>query len=226
MVLIIPTCVPKSLEDLQGALDEVGLFSQYIHLDIDDGDFTPALSWPYERVGELGAVTLSHIEGMEIGVHLMVRDVEHAGEVFAKAGAHTVIGHVEAFADIEDAPRALESWRTAGANEVGLAILLDTDIELLEVAINSCDLLHVLSVRDIGEQGAPFDEHAIARVKKLRALYPHTTISVDGGVNEKNIAKLVHSGASQFSVGSAIMHSAHPAHAYAHLKVTAESALQ
>lgn len=226
MVLITPTCVPKNTDDLQDMLDEVVVFSRHIHVDIDDGVFTSVLSWPYETVGVLGKVGFEKPEGLSVGVHLMVRDVEETGTVFARAGAGTIVGHIEAFADIERAPQALDAWRAAGADEVGLAILLDTDVALLEVAINSCDLIHILSVQHIGEQGAPFDIRALERVKKIRELYPHITISVDGGINEKNIIELARAGANRFAVGSAIMRSPNPSEAYMHLKELAESAIQ
>ena len=226
MVRITPTTVPKSATDLRENLSLMRTFTKYVHVDIDDGIFTKEFSWPYTASGVSEDFSFVSGEDLEIGVHLMVQDSEHVGVQFAKAGVCTIIGHIESFADLKNVQSVVASWREAGATEIGIAILLGTGIAQLETVIDNFDFVHVLSVATIGEQGAPFDERAIERVKELHAQYPELSISVDGGVNETNITSLIQAGADRFAIGSAIMHTSNPALAYTQLKNIAESALQ
>jgi pentose-5-phosphate-3-epimerase len=83
-----------------------------------------------------------------------------------------------------------------------------------------------MSIAQLGKQGAAFEPRIIPRIEELRAMYPSTTIAIDGGVSEKNIAELVRAGATRFGVGSAISKASDPKVAYENLKTLAENALQ
>lgn len=223
---IIPTCVARDADDLAAILQNIRTVAAAVHLDVDDGVFAPHLSWPYVSAGAYGAVDLSAFASMMVEVHLMVENPRDVGAAFARAGAARIIGHVEAFSDTESAHGALDLWKQNGAAEVGLALLMDTPLELIEPLVSSCDVVHLMSIRTIGTQGIPYDESAPARVAAFRARFPDTRISVDGGVSEKNIADLVRAGARSFGVGSAIMRSEDPVKTFEQLKVLAESALE
>lgn len=218
MIEIIPTTVPHDHDALIEAIKTVSLFSRKIHLDIDDGLFTPQLSWPYTEAGVYTDVRIEAPVDVSVGIHLMVREPVQIGIDLIKAGARSMIGHIEVCEDLAAAESMLSAWRTAGCREVGLAILIDTPLRDIDQCVSSCDVVQVMSVATIGAQGAAFDPRAIERVRELRRMHPHATIAVDGGVSESTIAELANAGATRFCVGSAIMQTADPAAAYQQLQ--------
>jgi ribulose-phosphate 3-epimerase len=243
-IQIIPTCVPQSAADIYEKILVVKSFSSALHLDIDDGKFTPEASWPFNKMSKKGIQSReedreveSQIKALDIPVdnfliqvHLMVsggREHLRLGENFIQAGVQSVIIHCESsITPLAVFTDTLGAWSLLGVKEIGVAILLDTPLEKLDPLLPFCDFIQVLSVSSIGAQGATFDLRAIERVKELRTRFPSHPIAVDGGVSLKNIASLVQAGATRFAVGSAIAQATDQAQAYTDLKAAAESTLQ
>jgi len=211
---IFPTAVPKDENDLKECARFVSTFSKNLHIDADDGIFTPITCWPYTAGGILEEFDLSSVQALETEVHLMVQDPREIGRKFARAGARAVFGHVETFTDAEDARQTLESWRREGAREVGMAILLDTPVEALGPFVSLCDFVCFMSSAQIGSQGAQFDFRVLERIRTTHDLYPDLQIEVDIGVSEKTIDSLVQAGVTRFAVGSAITRADDPAAVY------------
>jgi ribulose-phosphate 3-epimerase len=223
---IIPTYVPRDLEDLRHGVEIVRSFASAIHIDIDDGKFTPTTTWPYTQPGIFGDIGLGAAVGIDAEMHLMVEESREIGIAFARAGASRILGHVEGFADGKEIFHALQAWRDAGAREVGLGLLLTTPLEVIEPYLIQCNVVHLMSIATIGTQGIPYDASAPARIAEFHARFPQTLISVDGGVSEKNIADLARAGARRFGVGSAIMKAENPTQTYRRLQTLAQSALR
>ena len=232
MIEIIPTnTCPPNLSELSKRAESFAKFAPWVQLDIDDGVFAPEISWPYqnEQWAEIeNMATTSDIlplaGTLKYEVHLMVEDPFHIGELMARIGCTRVLAHVETLENEKSARDAFLAWKSAGAKEVGLVVLIDTPLSALDALIPFCDSVQIMSIAKLGYQGAQFDSRAIDRIKELHAKYPDLIISVDGGVSETNIAELVRAGARRFGVGSAISRSADPASAYARLKQLAETA--
>lgn len=218
MIDIIPTVVPHDATELVKAMHTASAFSRYLHVDIDDGLFAPSLTWPYVGVDMYSAEALSLSRPVVVEAHLMVQHPQGIGLDLIRSGVRTLIAHIESCADASNAEQLLAQWRSVGAEKVGLAIVLDTPLEQIMPCIPHCDMVQVMSVAKIGEQGAPFDERAIERVAAIHTAYPDAVIAVDGGVSSGNIITLKAAGATQFAVGSAIMQTVDPAAAYALLK--------
>ena len=223
-VEIIPTCVPADLSALALGARKITEFSDTIHIDVDDGIFTPVTTWPYDKDKNVTDFDLSSVVGLRSEVHLMTEEPRELGVSFARAGAKRIVGHVEGFSNSTEAHGALDSWRLHGA-EAGLAILFQTPLEVLGPLIPSCDFVLMMCIATVGTQGIPYDPAAPERIASLHDKYPELLISVDGGVSESNIADLVRAGARRFSVGSAIMKNENPGATYARLKMLAESAI-
>jgi ribulose-phosphate 3-epimerase len=223
---IIPTIVAQNTEEIQAGIVMSRAFGNVLHIDVDDGIFTPQISWPYEGKGKLGQGNGgldTPVDNFLIQAHLMVSEPREVGEFFASQGAHTLIAHIESTSLSTD---IFDAWRAHGVQEIGLAILLDTAIEDLSPLLPSCDFIHVLSVATIGSQGAPFDPRAITKVEALTARFPSVPISVDGGVSADTIIALVKAGARRFAVGSALSTASNPQASYQELMTLAQSALQ
>lgn len=232
MIEIIPTnTCPPNLAELSKRSAVFAKFAPWVQLDIDDGVFAPEISWPYQNgqwseLEEMAvkAQTLPSSDVLKYEAHLMVEDPFHIGELMARVGCVRLLAHVETLENEKSAKDAFLAWKSAGAKEVGLAILIDTPLFALHALIPFCDSVQIMSIAKLGYQGAQFDTRSIDRIKELHATYPDLIISVDGGVSEANIAELVRIGARRFGVGSAISRSADPASAYLNLKTLAESA--
>jgi len=224
---IIPTVVPESHDDLVRRLHTIGAFTRHVHVDVDDGVFTQRVSWPYTQPGMFFDIQDPTLDGaMKPDVHLMVQDPFEIGQSFIRAGVGGVIAHIEAFRDVETARHVLEAWRAAGAQEVGLALLIDTPLDTLTPLATRCDVVQVMSVAQIGAQGASFDARAIDRVRVLHGSFPELPIIVDGGVSEENAADLVKAGATRLSIGAAIMQNSDPKAAYEHLQEVIHEAVR
>lgn len=219
---IIPTCVPQSADDVVRYGSRAGKIAPAIHLDIDDGVFTPEYSWPFLEAGRAGDVDAFALRGVVFDAHLMVSDCRELGRIFINAGARSIIAHAEAH-DMN--PKTLRDWEAAGTRAIGIATLIDTDLQSLNPLLPFCDFLHVMSVATIGAQGAAFDPRAIERVRLLHQDHPDLPIEVDGGVSRETIALLVQAGATRFAVGSAIAAAPDSTEAYAELISLARAAL-
>ena len=231
MIEIIPTnTCPPDLEELSRRSKMFAEFSKMVQLDVGDGVFIPETSWPLkdgqwqelEAMGQGEGLPLA--DSLSYEVHLMVTDPAEIGILLARAKAKRIIAHLEAFPDSNQIPEIFNAWRGAGAAEVGLALLLDTPLSLLEPVVAVCDVVQVMSIAKLGYQGAAFEVRAFERIQELRSTYPTLVIEVDGGVSEKNIAELARAGATRFGVGSAITKADNPSMAYERLKSLAENA--
>lgn len=224
MIEIIPTCVPRDAADLSKKASAIRGYARHIHIDITDGVFAPACTWPYHSKGSFDPFDLGATKDLAVEIHLMVNDPLNIGIQFARAGAHRVLGHIEAFENSESARGALDAWRIEGAKEAGLGILMQTPLTVIEPAVSACDVVHMMTIARIGTQGIPYEKDAPARIAAFHAAYPKTLISVDGGVSEENIEALARAGVSRFSVGSALSGARDPKELMQKLKTLAEGA--
>ncbi len=218
MIEIIPTVVPQSFDDIIAAKARYFAFSKNMHIDAVDGIFAPNRTWM-----PLSGEKLPEAASILYEAHLMIDNPLSYGVSFARAGAKRIIAHVESFNNAECAQEAFDMWQKAGAKEVGVAINFDTRLEELAPYAVLCDFVHVMTIRTIGKQGAPFEEDSIARVADLHLRYPGMTISVDGGAGADSIPRLEEAGATRFCVGTALAKAKDPAKEYSHL-LTAGSA--
>lgn len=222
-IIILPTNTsPETLDDLKKWSEKYHGISPWIQLDISDGDFVPALSWPYrdetqwKELQDMGNHTtqLPDVTTTNYEVHLMVRKPLEVGIELAKAGVKRIIAHREVFLSPQDYFETAEKWKKAGAQEVGLAILMDTSLEQYEAFVPACDVVMLMSIPRLGFQGAPFDERVYEKIAALHRAHPALPIAIDGGVSKSNIAQLKSNGATRFGVGSAISKADNPQEAY------------
>lgn len=217
---VIPTVVPRDFAEIKAYAERCSEYTDSLHIDVTDGAFASSVTWPLANPNQAQEVAaFSRIIGfpLKLEAHLMVQSPENLGSQFAQAGFQTVIGHIEAFEDAAHARQALERWKKSGAQEVGIAILLETPLEILDEAIPSCDLVHMMSIAKIGSQGQNFDDRVLTRVEELHAKYPDLLVSVDGGVTEATVESLVRAGANRMTVGAALSRSTEPAATYARI---------
>ena len=217
---IIPALIPNNLAELVVGAERVSEYSPKLHLDVNDGVFDPAVSWPcgegqWEELEN--AVTIPGCETLEVNVHLMVSDPERIGVLFARAGAYALSAHSESFSDVDEARRVFAEWKQAGVKKVGLVLLMDTPLSKVMPLKDDIDFVQVMSIARVGFQKQPFDTHVLNRIRELRSLVPHLPVAVDGGVSKETIQSVVHAGAQMLIVGSAIVGTQNPQQEYEEL---------
>jgi ribulose-phosphate 3-epimerase len=213
---VMPALMPNSLSDLEMLVDKVSSFSDWVQLDVMDGLFVPSKNWPYiskTPAREVRGYSLP--ESVSFEVHLMVQNPKEVGIAFVESGARRIIPHIEVFEEPEDAIETLTEYHDAGAEEVGISLLLDTPIASIEPLLfeGAVDIVQIMGISVIGFQGHDFDERTFERISRLRGDHPDLIISIDGGVTKENAGALIEAGANRLSAGSAILKSGNPAKA-------------
>jgi ribulose-phosphate 3-epimerase len=200
MVEIIPAILPKVQSEVNQKTKAVLGLVSCVQIDVCDGKFVPTKTAFKE---------LPFLDGLEYELDLMIDQPEQVIESYIDLQPARIIIHLESVQDHVKLFLALEQIR--GIIEIGLAISNETPDEVLEKYIEDCDFIQLMGIAKIGYQAQPFDESVIERIAYFHRKYPDMPISVDGGVNETTIKRLVGAGASRLVVGSSIFASGNPA---------------
>lgn len=175
-----------------------------IHFDVMDNHYVPNLTVgpmvcqairPYCKTADGRPVP--------IDVHLMVTPVDALIPMFAEAGASFISFHPEASLHVD---RSLQLIRSLGV-KAGLALNPATPLHLIDHVIDKVDLLLLMSVNP-GFGGQAFIESTLPKIEVLRKRIDATGrdiwLQVDGGVNARNIRRVVSAGADTVVAGSAV----------------------
>ena len=206
MVEIIPAIMPKDYEHLDEMMSLFVGVVPFVQLDIMDGKFVPARTWPYPRDAHFDAIVAEE-EGMprweeiDFEADLMVENPELAVPKWVSAGARRIIVHVESMVDFEK----IRASVPVGLIELGLAINTNTPLSAIEPYLERIDFVQCMGIARIGFQGEAFDERVLENVRSLRAKYSKLPISIDGSVNFDTARSLVEAGATRLVSGSAIL---------------------
>jgi ribulose-phosphate 3-epimerase len=172
--------------------------AQRVHVDVMDGHFVPNLSMGPAVVKSLRAATKLPLE-----VHLMVQDPAKFIPAFLRAGADSVIFHLEVVPE----PTRLIDEVHAQSKQVGLAINPDMPVERFGPFLGQIDLALCMTVFP-GFGGQPFLPESPERIRRLRDLIerhnPRCELEVDGGVELTTAQAAVSAGANVLVVGTGI----------------------
>ena len=148
-----------------------------------------------------------------LDVHLMIEGPEKWVETYAKAGAHTIIFHVEAVADDQAAVDLAQRIRDLGVR-AAFSIKPGTAIEPWLDKLHHFDEVLVMSVEP-GFGGQKFMPEMLEKVRKLRRAIDEqgldTVIEIDGGISPETIKAAAEAGCDAFVAGSAVFKSDDPA---------------
>jgi ribulose-phosphate 3-epimerase len=169
-----------------------------LHVDIMDGHFVPNLS-----MGPPVVQAIRRVARVPLDVHLMLDNPDQYIEAFVKAGAARVTVHVEVLPHLH---RTLEYIRSFGA-QAGVALNPSTPVGAIEEVAGDVDQVLVMSVNP-GFGGQTFIPRSESKIRAVRALLDRegngAPVSVDGGVDHANAARIVASGAGILVAGSSI----------------------
>jgi ribulose-phosphate 3-epimerase len=175
-----------------------------IHFDVMDNHYVPNLT-----VGPMVCQAIRpHCKTADgrpvpIDVHLMVQPVDALIPMFAEAGASLITFHPEASLHVD---RTLQLIRSLGM-KAGLALNPATPLHLIDHVMDRLDLVLLMSVNP-GFGGQAFIESSLPKIELLRKRIDSSGrdiwLEVDGGVNARNIRRVVAAGADTVVAGSAV----------------------
>jgi ribulose-phosphate 3-epimerase len=211
--IIAPSVLAADFANLQRDIEMINNSeADWFHIDIMDGVFVPNISF---GMPVLEAIT-RHAK-KTIDVHLMIVDPDRYIKTFADLGANILTVHYEACTHLH---RSLQAIKAEGM-KAGVAINPHTNVALLEDTIKDIDLVCLMSVNP-GFGGQSFIENTYKKISQLREIITRngasTLIEIDGGVTDKNAAKLVQTGADVLVAGNFVFKAENPTQTIADLK--------
>jgi ribulose-phosphate 3-epimerase len=186
-----------------------------IHVDVMDGHFVPNIT-----IGVPVVKSLKRIATVPLDVHLMIEDPDRYIEAFAEAGAAMISVHVEVLRHVH---RTVHALKALGV-KAGVVINPGTPVDALVEIAADVDYVVLMSVNP-GFGGQTFIPRSESKLRELRALLDASDndapIEIDGGVDQRNIARVVAAGARIIVAGSAIFNTPDAERATRDLKAAA-----
>lgn len=228
---IIPAIMPESYNDLVQKAGKIAGIVPWAQIDVMDGEFTASRNWPYGKENQATfqkllkeKKELPFWDELAYEVDLMVAHPEKVVRDWVALGARRIIVHIESvkalrplIASVQAENATEEDCTLEAPVEFGLAFNIDTPFDRLQGYMYEVDVVQLMGIAKIGFQGEPFDERVLARIRDLRAQYPHLIISIDGGVNRESAPRLIEAGADRLVSGSAVFGSSNVEEAIASL---------
>ncbi len=221
MTIVVPAIIPHTKEQLTEEVKKVSAFAPLIQIDISDGVFIPAKSWPYNgRDTDFFEKIKTEEEGLpgwedtDFEVHLMVSKPEDTVSDWISAGAIGVVAHIEATDDFQ---KVIDICKEKMVS-IGVAIKPGTDIARISPFVSQVDFIQVMGSDMLGKHGVELDMKAVEKIKILRSEYPESIIAIDIGVTADTKDILISAGVTKLVSGSAILDSDNPEEAYFELE--------
>ena len=200
---IAPSMLSANFNQLLAEIQTIEPYSDYLHIDVMDGQFVPNISF--------GAPVFSYLRSesqLVFDCHMMVQNPERYVADMAKAGADIITIHAEATQHLHS---ALQKIKDLGV-KAGVALNPGSPVALIEPVLDLVDLVLVMTVNP-GFGGQSFIESTLSKVEELADLREgkanyHYEIEVDGGVNDQTAVKCLQAGADVLVAGSYVFN--HP----------------
>jgi ribulose-phosphate 3-epimerase len=219
-VLIAPSILSADFAALGAGIAAVERGgADLIHVDVMDGHFVPNIT-----IGPPVAKAIKRVAKVPLDVHLMITDPDRYIDAFAEAGAAMISVHVEVLPHLH---RTIQAIKALGV-KAGAVLNPSTPVVAIEEVAADLDYVLVMSVNP-GFGGQTFIPRSESKLRDVRALLDRAgsraSIEIDGGIDHRNVARVVAAGARLIVAGSAIFNTADPERATRELKTAALAGL-
>ena len=172
-----------------------------LHLDIEDGNFTPNITFGMKMVQEI-AQTVS----MPLNAHLMVTNPLDYIKPLADLGVSEIAFH------LESSPypfRVLQEIHRCGS-KAGIALNLSTPVSRVSPLLEEMEFLLLMTAEEDG-QGQRFRQASLPRLQEAKTLLDDRgSLWADGGIGEEQLPLVIEAGADTLVIGRAVMLAEHP----------------
>ena len=164
--------------NMESSLKDALLTTDYVHMDIMDGEFVPNIS-----IGPAFVKSIRKITDKPFDTHLMIMHPQNYIKQFVDAGSQYITFHVEADCDIKKTIDLIKSYGV----KAGISIKPKTKVEDILEYLPLVDMVLVMSVEP-GFGGQSFMMDSIDKVKVLKELKEKNNysylINIDGGIKD------------------------------------------
>ena len=178
------------------ALEEAG--ADWLHLDVMDGHFVPAISFGASVIGALRRHTR-----LPFDVHLMIAPVDPFLAGFRDAGADHILVHAEAGPHLH---RSLQAVAALGCKP-GVVLNPATPAVAIADVLDLVDSVLVMTVNP-GFGGQKFLESQLAKIEAVRRMIAAAgrpiRLEVDGGIDRHTAPRALEAGADTLVAGSSV----------------------
>lgn len=171
-----------------------------IHFDIEDGNFTPNLTFGQKTLAAVGKA----ISPRRLDVHLMTTDPFIFLEPVRECGAESVCAHREAL----DYPLLFLNRARALGLKAGLALNPGIPLETIAPYLDAMDYLLVMTSEPDGK-GEQLNPAALAKAESAARAFSIPVIA-DGGLNQDAVKRLKKAGAAGCVLGRLIFSAENP----------------
>lgn len=192
-IKIIPAINEISFSEIRRKIDLISPFSDFAHLDIADGTFTPNTLW--NNPEDLRDLDFK----ISLEAHLMAKNPEEKFKNWILKNVKRIIFNLETISDFD---LIFFECRKTGV-QIGLSIAPKTSCIELKPYLDRIDLVQVLAVLP-GISGQEFIYESLDKIKELREICGNCLIEVDGGVNNENAKIIIEAGADILASSSYI----------------------
>ncbi len=170
--------------DFKNSVGEVMKASDYVHMDIMDGEFVPNIS-----IGPAFVKSLRKLTDKPFDTHLMIRHPQNYIKEFVDAGSQYITFHIEADCNAKEVIDLIHSYGI----KAGISIKPKTPVKVIEELLPYLDMVLIMSVEP-GFGGQKFMPNSIEKAKRLKELKEefgyNYLINIDGGINDKTLPQV------------------------------------
>ena len=193
MIEIIPAINADNFEEIKRKIKLAEPHTDWIHIDVADGTFTKNTLW--HNAADLALLDTK----LNIGVHLMINNVERRIDDWLVSGVKRIIFHIEGS---KDPDFVINRCKEAGV-ETDISIGPEESVIKAMKYKNNVDAFQILGVHP-GLAGQKIESNVYDRIKEVRSFCSSCIIEVDGGMNKETISQAVEAGANRIVAASAV----------------------